>query len=327
MFYYGEMPWHRKGVKLEHPADLEEALYWGNLDWEVELIPLQTIEDDPPFRSPVPMRMAVVRKEVPPGFPGRVLGVVHPGFKPLQNRQGAEVFDAIFGRREQVYHTGGYLGEGQVVWLLARLPIEITIAGEDIVEPYILYSNSHDGSRAIDFRLTAVRVVCQNTLNLALNKRDMRKAFRRSHSGNYDSLLNEFAGFFMFTINAAKLVENSFQKLSQQKCSPDAFTEFAHFLFSVPNHPESQQEQVLRTYHLIRDQMVAERRALKQKYEQANDTELSSARGTWWSALNAVTGYVDHDQKTRRERYSYVMFGHGDVLKRKAYELAIKTAR
>lgn len=254
MFYYGETPWHKSGVKLEQPANLSEALRYGYLNWEVELVDLVTIEG-----AQAPMRKAVVRREIQPNLfdrrDGKVIGVVHPGFQPLQNRQGAEVFDAIFGRGERVYHTGGYLGNGEVVWLLARLPETFTLAGNDIVEPYILYSNSHDGSRAIDFRLTTVRVVCQNTLNLALSSGDRNKVFKRSHSGRYGTLKDEFEGFFRFTIDALKVVQSQFGRLSQVLCEEEAFRQFVEAVFPLPAEPANQATAVKQAYETRKEQI------------------------------------------------------------------------
>ena len=136
MFYYGERPWHRLGERLEQPATLEEALKHGGLDWEVELLPL-AVADEP--ESKAPQRCAVVRKDRKPGQAGRVIGVVHPGFGPLQNRAGAEMFDALLGQGQSIYHTGGYLKNGEVVWLLARLPRDIQVRGDDVVETYLLF--------------------------------------------------------------------------------------------------------------------------------------------------------------------------------------------
>ena len=92
----------------------------------------------------------------PPGHEGRVLGVVHRGFQPVQNRDGALLFDAVFGHGEAVYHTGGYLGNGEVVWLLARIDRPLEIAKDDIVQPYALFANSHNGSLAFNIRLRDV---------------------------------------------------------------------------------------------------------------------------------------------------------------------------
>lgn len=157
MFYTGETPWHGLGIALQQPATLDEAMKVGGLDWRVDEVNLVTA-DYPP--SPVARRKALVRSDRLPGDRRRVLGVAHLGFKPIQNRDAGMLFDAIFGQGERVYHTGGYLGHGEVVWLLAKIDKTLEIAGDDIVQPYALMANSHDGSMAFNIRLTTIRVVC-----------------------------------------------------------------------------------------------------------------------------------------------------------------------
>ena len=178
MFYFGEIPWHGLGTKLEKPATIEEAISAGGLDWTVSMQPLVLAGE---HQSAVPQRQAIVRDDVLPGQPGRVLGAVHPNFKVLQNRDGAALFDSLFGKGASVYHTGGFLKKGEVVWLMAKLPKSIVLPGEDKLDTYLLFSNSHDGTLPIDIRLTTVRVVCNNTLTLALRKKDQAHVFRREH--------------------------------------------------------------------------------------------------------------------------------------------------
>src|SRR5438094_492522 len=115
MFYTGESPWHGLGVSLAQPATLSEALKVGGLNWGVGAVDMLTA-DDPP--SPVSKRKALVRLDRSPGDPARVLGVAHRGFVPIQNSEAGMLFDAIFGYGKRVYHTGGYLGNGEVIWLL-----------------------------------------------------------------------------------------------------------------------------------------------------------------------------------------------------------------
>lgn len=180
MFYTGGVPWHGLGVALAQPADLDEALKVGGLNWLVDEVDLVTA-DDPP--SPVERRKALVRSDRVPGDDHRVIGIAHRAFKPIQNRDAGLLFDAIFGQGKRVYHTGGYLGGGEVVWLLAKIDKTLSIAGDDIVQPYALMANSHDGSIAFNIRLTTVRVVCQNTLALAM-KGNIGAGFLRAHQGS-----------------------------------------------------------------------------------------------------------------------------------------------
>lgn len=187
MFYYGEIPWHELGNKVDQPATAEVALEKGGLDWKVELVKIQTAGTP---STPITRRMAVVRTDKDVEDPTRVLGIVHPGFRPMQNCEGIQLLEWLLGEGQNIYHTDGYLGKGEVVWVMARLPGDLTIRGRDIAEPYLLFSNSHDGTRAIDLRLTTVRVVCQNTLNLALSDKKKERihpqaiSFRAVESGS-----------------------------------------------------------------------------------------------------------------------------------------------
>jgi hypothetical protein len=83
--------------------------------------------------------------------------VVHREFTPIQNSEAALLFDAIFGHGGRLYHTGGYLGDGEVIWLLARINKTLRVGRDDIVEPYALMANSHDGSMAFSIPSTWVR--------------------------------------------------------------------------------------------------------------------------------------------------------------------------
>ena len=212
MFYFGAMPWHGLGKCLPAAANLSEALTEGALRWTVGLVLLATAE---PISSPVAQRMAVVRTDRAPGVPGRALGVVHPGFRPLQNEDGARLFDNLLGRGDAIYHTAGYLGSGEVVWLLARVPGAIKVTDGDVLEPYLLFTNSHDGSIGIDIRLTTVRVVCQNTLSLALHTGSRSQVFRRAHRGSPELLQLEAEAFFAFSQERMKEAEALFQHLAK----------------------------------------------------------------------------------------------------------------
>lgn len=142
-----------------------------------------------------------------------VLGVVYPGFRPLQNYEAVAVFDALLGHGKAVYHTGGYLGNGEVIWLLAKLPENITIGDKDVVELYMLFTNSHDGTFAISFRLTTVRVVCQNTLALAMRSDRSSQIFKRAHKVGPATLTTEAEEFYQICTKATADVGVAFQKM------------------------------------------------------------------------------------------------------------------
>ena len=329
MFYYGDTPWHKLGNKRPAPATIEEALTHGGLNWEVDLIPLQTAESLP---QAVSQRMAVVRADRLMGNPQRVLGVVHPGFRPLQNREGALLFDSLLGRGEAIYHTGGHLGNGEVVWLLAKLPAEVCINKQDILEPYLLYTNSHDGSIAIDIRLTMVRVVCQNTLSLALQNTGEKNVFKRAHHGSYDLINAEAKELLNFTLKKTKETEELFKHLAKAECTEPRFTTFLQQLLPDPKQPLT-----ARSNPSVKKAYETRTETIRQMRKSILDVHLNgilanqipAAESNWWGGLNSITAWVDHVQETPSDRYAHKLFGYGDKLKTaalsKIQEIALRT--
>lgn len=316
MFYYGKLPWHELGSKLSKPATLEEALKEGGLDWMVERVPIVPIGEP---TTPISHRVAVVRMDKHPGEADRVVGVVHPGFQPLQNRQGALLFDALLGQGQPIYHTGGYLKSGEVIWLLAKLPTDIRVRGDDVLETYLLFTNSHDGSIGIDIRLTTVRVVCQNTLSMALHKKNTTgKVFRRAHNGSYELLQEEAKNFFAFTVQQTKEAEALFSRLASLNCNNEDFQMFLKQLIPDPTKPATAKSNtsVLRGYETRMETILATRQEIVSVHrEGVLARNIPPAESTWWGALNSVTAWSDHVQETESDRYAHVLLGSGDKLK------------
>ena len=156
MFYTREKPWHGLGTKVEDAPTSVDALRLAGLDWNVmqESIFTETGDAIAGYRVNIRDRDR------------KVLGVVSDRYKIIQNREAFAFTDTLLGYGVR-YETAGSLQEGKRVWLLARLPREYIIAEEQI-SPYLVFSNSHDGSGAVRVALTPIRVVCNNTLNLAL---------------------------------------------------------------------------------------------------------------------------------------------------------------
>jgi len=315
MFYYGSQPWHGKGKSLPSPATAREAILAGGLDWSVEFAPLQTAENLP---SPVKTRMAIVRTDREPGDPRRVLGITHKGFRPLQNRDAIEIFDAIFGKGKPVYHTGGYLGNGEVVWLLADLNRGMSIHG-DLVETYVLFANSHDGSRAINFRLTTVRVVCQNTLAIAMRDKDIAAPFNKAHQGSYDDLKSEVEAFFKSTLKFVDDLEEKFKAMDSTECTPKEFQHFLERLVPFPSRPVNQDPRVQKAFQTRAARIKETRLGMENVWKMSPN--LDGVRKTKWGALNAVTEYVDHKMPIKGDRYTVNLLGSGASLKERAHNL------
>lgn len=157
MFYVRQAPWHGLGNRVEHAPNSEEALEKAELDWKVIQTSIRT-ED----QMEIPGYKANIRES-----DQRVLGVVTDRYRIVQNSEAFSWTDELLGEGVR-YETAGSLQNGKKVWLLAKLPRIYNVTGDN-VSPYLVFSNSHDGRGAIKVAMTPIRVVCQNTLNLALN--------------------------------------------------------------------------------------------------------------------------------------------------------------
>ena len=141
-FCSGGLPGTVWGIKVEEAVDSASALSLAGLDWKVEQMPVYTGD-----RKLIPGYKANVRDR-----DGKVLGVVTDRYKVVQNAEAFAFTDELLGRGVR-YETAGSLQAGRRVWILARLPREYIITGEQIT-PYLIFSNSHDGSGAIKAALT-----------------------------------------------------------------------------------------------------------------------------------------------------------------------------
>lgn len=319
MFYTDETPWHGLGVALAKPATVAEALKVGGLNWNVGEVDLLTA-DRPP--SPVSKRKAIVRLDRAAGHDGRVLGVVHLGFQPVQNQDGALLFDAIFGHGRPVYHTGGYLGNGEVVWLLAKIDRELQIAPDDVVQPYALFANSHDGSMAFNIRLTTVRVVCRNTLALAMRDKKFGEQFRRAHQGSLRDHAEAAQEFFGATLRELDAVAETFTGLTRRQCSEERFQDILRSLLPEPKKPRrvDRNPGLVTAWEKRVADVQAARKQISELRESGKGMDLKGSRGTFWGALNAILEFVDHHGASAISPVSYALLGDGMELKARAFK-------
>lgn len=333
MFYYkaseADVPWHGLGVALAERADLATALKVGGLNWKVEKMPLVTAEDPP---SPVDRRVALVRSDRPAGHEGRVVGVAHPGFTPVQNDEAGMLFDAVFGSGKKVYETGGYLGFGERIWLLAKLDRVLTVGKKDALNTYALLANSHDGTMALTICLTTVRVVCQNTLSFALDqdRKSGAPSFRRSHSSTFREHAEAAKEFFQHSMKELDSVEEAFIDLSRKQCKKETATQIIAALVPFPPKPSgASRNPVVRKNWETRLRKAEEiRRQIIELLGSGRGMELDTSAGTFWGLLNAVTEYVDHHTgKTDGDRLVHSLLGDGMAFKMKAYSEISKAAK
>lgn len=311
MAYFGELPWHRLGTRLDAPATAKEVITAAGLDYSVELVPVTTM-----FGEPIATRKAVIREDT-----RQVLGVVGNGYMPIQNRACFDFLDSVVADGNLRYHTAGALGKGERIWLLAKLPNTIRIKNSnDVTEKYLLLSNSHDGTSALRVFFTPIRVVCANTL-AAADRRSLGQGISIQHKGDLSSkvtqareLLGIAHHFFDDFGHQANILASHYPSVNQ----------LASYFKSL--YPDPPQGERTRTQNI--------RQTLHRLFEEGKGHDLPQIRHTSWAALNAVTEYVDHHRPTRgrtahqraERRLQSQWFGSGARLKTRAWQLALDMA-
>ena len=318
LMYCGEVPWHGLGTRLNGPATSAEALTEAQLDWDVLKVPLWAGVGMTSY--PVPRHHALVRSDLWGTSRCPILGVVGDGYEPLQNAEAFRFFDEIVGSKEAIYHTAGALGQGERIWLLAKLPkSDFEVVPGDKVEPYLLLVNGHDGHTPIQIKLTTVRVVCQNTVIRALEQGPTQ----RVHHGE---------GMRQRLWGAAKLLgvvqqeiagyQQSSQAMAKYPMNPAKLASYLNAIFPdpqrKPDQPPDRQSPLLEVMHRHRARSAY-------YYDCGRGNHLPNVRGTLWAALNGVTEYVDHEltsDKSPDDRFRAVLYGRGQLIKQKAYKQA-----
>jgi phage/plasmid-like protein (TIGR03299 family) len=203
MFSVRETPWHGLGTIVENAPTSEDAIIWAGLNWEV--LQKRLITED---AIVVPDNYANVRSS-----DGKVLGVVGKRYQIVQNTDAFKFTDSLLGEGV-TYETAGSLNDGKTIWLLAKMPDKYTILG-DKVDPYICFTNTHDGSGAVKVAMTPVRVVCQNTLNMALGS--AKRTWSARHVGSIDAKLREAEETLQFAHEYMTAINDTFEELYKVK--------------------------------------------------------------------------------------------------------------
>jgi phage/plasmid-like protein (TIGR03299 family) len=323
-FSVQQKAWHGLGQIVDSYPTSAEALQFAGLDYTVEKRPVFTYDTENSktggtdgIRIPeieVPGFYATIRTDTE-----KVLGVVGKDYRIVQNVDAFTFFDSIVGGEGIMYETAGALGAGERIFITAKLPEYIKVGKEDLIEKYIVLTTSHDGSGSITAAFTPVRIVCSNTLSMALN--NCSNVVKIRHTTNAQERLKQ----------AHKIMGISNMLTTQLE---GIFNEWAKVRIT--------DRQVLR---LIQEAMSPSREVLDNVRKGATD-DLSSCftnicnnaltyamvsptqqtdttKGTLFGAYNAVTGYFQNvkEFKTGEDKLNSILFGTGLLRSQTAFKL------
>lgn len=322
MAYVGELPWHKLGQPLTRDADLDTWKREAGLDWVAELTVPQYHNHDG-LLLPFDKHRVVYRSDT-----CAPIGMVSDKFKPVQPADVLEFFRDMTESGGWHIHTAGTLRGGSKIWAMASQNLEAAVKRHDKVRGNLLLATSLDGSMKTTAKLTSTRVVCANTLAIAL--RHLQGAVTVSHRSEFDpQLVKEAMGvapdaFAEFMAKARRMAE-------QPIGGSDALGVLRD-LFGQPTESEIKESatdfefQQLMAQFATPGMKLREQRSVQRSLALFDGGGLGSAlpgsEGTRWGLLNAVTQHVDHEMgRTDDTRMDSAWFGRGDEVKRKALDL------
>ena len=184
-FSVKEKAWHGLGQIVKDYPTSAEAIKFAALDYGVEKRKVYTQQNE--YENPqilIPNYYATIRTDTQ-----KVLGVVGKDYEVVQNADAFSFFDAIVGGDGIMYETAGALGNGERIFITAKLPGYIKVGNNDLVEKYLFLTTSHDGFGSITAAFTPIRIVCNNTLHAAL--RNCTNSIKIRHTQNAKDRLEE----------------------------------------------------------------------------------------------------------------------------------------
>lgn len=359
MAYAGEKPWHGLGTEVSADMTAEEMLKAAGLDWNVGLYSLWTNSRKFGARKTEQGKMLVRETD------GKELDIVGPDYIPVQNQEAFRFFKRFIEAGHMRMETAGSLQEGRRIWGLANIQDSFTLAGGDKVTGYLLVSSPHIYGESLQIRFVATRVVCWNTLSMAMREKGQGK-WRMLHLQSFDerqiakaelalgiskSLLGDFKAKaeFLASVRADEKKVSEFTMKLFDKHLLDTLLEVKQAqeerkgTKGAPTLDDLLEGQQLTEKEKEFQRLVAMKpgeldawangemnRAGKKVLQAIVDSpgaDMESAKGTWWGALNGVTYVVDHTIGYDHDAMlTSAWLGQRASLKENALDLAVEYA-
>ena len=325
MVYVGDTPWHRLGTAFEGNEDFDQWRIAAGFNWTADERALY-YKDRPEITAgiPLPSHKALIRSDI-----GTVLGVVGKDYKVVQPADVLGFFRDIAFASDGAYkmETAGCLFDGRRIWALAKTQNEIKIGDTDIIKPYLLLGTGFDGKISTFASYTAVRVVCHNTLSMAVGINCTNADVRITHSQDFnENEVKRALGLIEAaeTDTLAAFAETANILAGRPVNDTETFQYFAGLY--GPKREPGQSVESLR----ISDFTNSQKRNINELlnlFKQGPGSQLESARGTSWGLVNSVTHFEDWKRgKDAQRRLQSAGFGAGANRKKHAVVEALALA-
>jgi phage/plasmid-like protein (TIGR03299 family) len=314
MAFTGQLPWHGLGQRINADSSIEEWKTAAGLDWHIQKRPIfYGVENADGTREPhvIPDRFAHVRSDTQAH-----LGIGSNRFKLMQPGDTLEFYrDLVSGSRFSI-ETAGALNGGAKVWALARCNLDLKLGnGRDILKPYLLLATANDGTMATIADFTTVRVVCNNTLSMAVGHNGGRASIKVPHSRQFDA--DQVKAELGLVDERLETFATDADALATQRVTDEQAINYFIGLYAKTDEQNNVTNE--RTLKAVTGKLM-------QAYRTGPGAELESASGTAWGLMNAVTNFIDFStvSRTPENRFSSGQFGHGATLKARAFDSALE---
>ena len=289
MMYVREVPWHGLGTKVNEAPTSKEAIKLAELDWNVNPTVIYDANGKEISGYKANMRDS----------DQSILGIVSDRYQIVQNSEAFEFTDSLLDEGV-VYETAGSLRDGKQIWLLARMP-STTILGDD-VDPYLCFTNTFDGSGAIKVCMTPVRVVCNNTLNLALET--TKRSWSTRHIGDLAGKLHQAKETLGLAQEYMKKLDEDADRLANTKLSDAEIESIVSFIFPI-DYIKDTKRKIENTNKMRNDFMTC--------YMMP---DIAQYRNTAYGLVNAASDMAGHMAPSRvtsnyaQNNWAKIMLGH-----------------
>lgn len=305
MAYAGQVPWHGIGSQLAPGQSIEAWRERAGMNWSLEEAEVRfaaEAEDQYPVRA-FPGQKVLYRSDTK-----RPLAVVSKRYQVVQPREILEFYRDLTRYSGFELETAGVLRGGRKLWALARTGQGVALKGQDQVNGYLLLATACDGTLATTAQFTSVRVVCNNTLQIAVG--DRTGAIKVPHRSAFD------ADRVKSQLGIAVEGWHGFVERMRTLCeTPVNSDSVVGVLRNLLTYPAAQDGKAV-----VNEQAVAKVRAL---YDgQGRGASLKTSNGTAFGLLNSITEFVDHHRRAQstENRLDAAWFGQGALLKQKAWK-------
>ena len=300
--------WHGLGTIVESEQTSSNAIKLAKLDYNVKMVDLFQGETLSGLLK-VNDHKAIIREDT-----RDILGITTPKYQIVQNTNAFSFFDTVVGEGQAIYHSAGALGKGQRIWILAKLPNDIIVNNDDVVEKYLCLTNSHDGKSALRMYFTPIRVVCENTLNMSMQ--DGKNGISIRHTGNINMKVDEARRILGISINYYNQFEQIVKNMESKAMQEDELNKYFDNVLGINDDKETSTRK-----SNIKDELFT-------LFENGKGQKLGN-KHSLWKGYNAITEYVDHFRTVKNlkedqtNKLSSIWFGSGAKMKEKAYNEAL----